>query len=120
MRTISRGGKTFHLPSGEYIGVNVPSSFNLLALKIDALSMRITGHQCKLTLARVNDPSDIYIYGLEEDVSYASALASLFAATGGEPRYSAFATLAAANSKENVIPTPVGLGEFLAGLSRKG
>jgi hypothetical protein len=54
-RTITRDGKTFHLPSGEYIGLNVTTSFQLLALKIDALAMRITGYRCKLVLRQNSD-----------------------------------------------------------------
>lgn len=119
-REISRDGKTFHLPSGEYIGVNVTSSFNLLALKIDALAMRITGNRCKLTFVRVSDPSDVYIYGLEEDVSLTSALANMFAASSSGPKYSALSALAELGSNQNTLPVPSGLASFLAELSRKG
>jgi hypothetical protein len=73
-RTITRGEKVFHLPTGEYLGVNLSTSLPLLALKITTLAIRITGNQCKLTLIPVTNPAEIYILGLEEQESYAPYL----------------------------------------------
>jgi hypothetical protein len=73
-RTITRDGKVFHLPTGEYFGVGLFTSLAFLNLKITALSFRITGHPCKMTLTPVVDPADICISGLEEDVSWESML----------------------------------------------
>src|ERR1019366_7182605 len=104
LRTITRDGKVFHLPTGEYLGLNLATSLNLLALKITALAIQITGYQCKLTLTPVRDPADIYIYGLDEEVSYASEFGSLLAASYPGPSYSALSGLAAAASKGGTLP----------------
>lgn len=112
VQTITRDGKVFHLPTGEYLGVNLSTSFNLLALNITALAIRITSRQCKLTLTPVDDPAKIYILGLEEDTSYESMLgayASLLAASYPGPSYSALSGLAAAASKGSILPVPTGL-----------
>jgi hypothetical protein len=130
-RTITRDGKVFHLPTGEYLGLNVSTPFSLLTLKINSLAIRITGHQCKLTLTPVSDPAGIYIYGLEEDTSYESTLGAfaglgnLLASSYPAPNYSALSSLAAASSKGGTLPVPSGLPDslqssFLAALSHKG
>lgn len=116
-RTITRDGKVFHLPTGEYLGLNLSSPLALLALKINALAIQITCHQCKLTLSPVSDPAGIYIYGLEEDVSYASALAAFAMSLPSPQPFSALAQLA---SSEHSFPVPTGLHTsveyFLKGL----
>jgi hypothetical protein len=112
-RTITRDGKVFHLPTGEYLGLNLSTPLALLALKINALAIQISCHQCKLTLSPVSDPAGIYIYGLEEDVSYASALASLF---GTQPAYPGFSALAALVSSKHAPPQPTGILDFLNGM----
>jgi hypothetical protein len=75
VRTITRDGKVFHLPTAEYLGVNLSTPKITLGLRITVLASRITGSPAKLTLAPVDDPASIYISGLEEDTSYASQLA---------------------------------------------
>jgi hypothetical protein len=126
-RTITRDGKVFHLPTGEYLGLNVSAPFSLLTLKINSLAIRITGHQCKLTLTPVNDPAGIYIYGLEEDTSYESTLGafaglgSLFStAPATDNGFSALAMLA---SGKGTPPLPAGIPDslqfgFLTGMKR--
>jgi len=111
-RTITRDGKVFHLPTGEYLGLNLSTPLALLALKINALAIQISCHQCKLTLSPVSDPAGIYICGLEEEVSYASELGSfgsLLAASYPGPSYSALSGLAAAASKGGTLPVPTGI-----------
>ena len=112
-QTILRDGTMRHLPTGEYLAVNISTPMNLLALKIAALALQITGNQClKLTLTPVRDPADIYIYGLDEEVSYASELGSfgsLLAASYPGPSYSALSGLAAAASKGSTLPVPTGI-----------
>src|ERR1039458_9343630 len=77
-QTIMRDGTMHHLPTGEYLAVNISTPMNLLALKIAGLALQVTGNKfLKLTLTPVRDPADIYIHGLDEEVSYASALAPL-------------------------------------------
>ena len=76
-RTITRDGKVFHLPTGEYLGVNVTQFPRTLALKINVLAIRVTGHECKLTITPVSDPSEIIIFGLVEDTSYRSTFGAL-------------------------------------------
>jgi hypothetical protein len=121
-QTILRDGALHHLPTGEYLAVNISTPMNLLALKIAALALQITGNQClKLTLTPVRDPADIYIYGLDEEVSYASALVAFgIQASAAQPSYSALSALAAASSKGGTLPVPNGIGDYLAALSRKG
>jgi hypothetical protein len=108
VQTITRDGKVFHLPTGEYLGVNLSTSFNVLALKITALAIQTTGRQCKLTLTPVDDPARIYILGLEEDTSYESTLgafASLFVASPARP----ISALAQFASSEHALPQPSGI-----------
>ena len=111
-RTITRDGKVFHLPTGEYLGVNISTSMRVLDLKITALAIRITSSRCKLTLTPVPDVSAIYISGLEEDTSYQSMLGaftglrSLFASSYPEANYSTLSGLAAAGSKGGTLPVP--------------
>ncbi len=71
-RTITSGERVFRLPTGEYLGVNLPS-LDSLANKINSLAIQITGYPCKLTLEPV-DPAKIYISGLEEEVPYFAEL----------------------------------------------
>jgi hypothetical protein len=97
---------------GEYLGVNMSTSFNLLALNITALAIRITGRQCKLTLTPVEDPAKIYILGLEEDTSYESTLgafASLFFTPPPKPTYSGFSALAELASSQRTPPQATGI-----------
>ena len=118
-RTITRDGKVFHLPTGEYLGLNLSTPLALLTLKINTLAIQITCHQCKLTLSPVSDPAGIYIYGLEEDVSYASQLgmfASLFLTPPPKPTYSGFSALATLIGSENTPPQPTGILDFLNGM----
>ncbi|MGA9530152.1 MAG: hypothetical protein WBS24_18710 [Terriglobales bacterium] len=72
-QTITRDGRDFRLPTGEYLGANLSTSLTLLALKITHLAFQITGCPCKLTLAPV-DVANIYFLCLEEVSSYASEL----------------------------------------------
>lgn len=108
-RKITRNGKVYRLPNGEYLGVNLSPPFDLLALKIDAAARQITGYGCELTLAPVRDVADIYIYGLKEDLSFESQLSmfgSLLAAGYSEPSYSALSGLAAAvPAGKNTVPS---------------
>jgi len=106
-RKITRNGKVYHLPNGEYLGVNLSTPFDLLALKIDAAARQITGYACELTLTPVREIAEIYIYGLKEDLSLETQLgffASLLAAPNSEP--SPFSGLAAAISEgKNTVPS---------------
>jgi hypothetical protein len=118
-RTITQDGKVFHLPTGEYAGVNVSDSFRLLALKIDALAMRVSGNRCKLTLERVNSPADVFTYNLDEETSYASALAALFSSSPSQP----ISPLAALAGSQHLPPVPTGIPVsleygFLAGMKK--
>ena len=118
-RTIMRDGKVFHLPTGEYLGLNLSAPLALLALQINVLAIQITCHQCKLTLSPVSDPAGIYIQGLEEDVSYASQLsmfASLFSTLPPKPTYSGFSALATLMGSEHTPPQPTGIIDFLTGM----
>ena len=75
VRTISRGGKEFRLPSGLYLGVNLTMFLEVLKLRVDILAIRITAHPCKLALWTIDSPDNISISGLEDVTpSYASAL----------------------------------------------
>jgi hypothetical protein len=115
-QTIMRGGTIHHLPTGEYLAVNISTPMNLLALKIAGLALQITGNQClKLTLTPVRDPADIYIYGLDEEVSYASALSALGLSLTPppQPTYSGFSALAELIGSQHTMPVPKG---FLTGL----
>lgn len=119
-RTIDRDGKVFRLPTGEYLGVNLSTSSNLLALKISSLAFRITSSLCKLTITPVHNPAEIHISGLEEVVSFASelgAFASLFLTSMPQPNssFSALAALASSKSAPKDIPASLQFG-FLTGL----
>ncbi len=120
-RTITRDGNVFRLPAGEYLGIDLSTSSTVLALKVNALAFRITANTCKLTIAPVSNPAEIYISGLEEVVSFASelgAFASLFLASPSQPSYSGFSALAAltsSNSAPKDIPASLQFG-FLTGL----
>ncbi len=120
-RTITRDGKVFRLPTGEYLGINLTTSSTLLALKISSLAFRITMSPCKLTIAPVSNPAEIYISGLEEVVSFASelgAFASLFLTSPSQPTHSGFsalATLASSKSAPKNIPDSLQFG-FITGL----
>lgn len=127
-RTITRDGKVFHLPKGEYLGLNVTTPFSLLTLKINSLAIRITCQQCKLTLTPVSDPAGIYIYGLDEDTSYESTLGA-FAGLGGlfptttPPTDNGFSALAILASGKGSPPLPAGISDslqfgFLTGMKR--
>lgn len=111
-RTITRDGKVFHLPTGEYVGVNVSSYFSLLALQINTLAIRITRSQCKLTLTPVGDLDGIYIYGLVEDTSFESQLgalgrlASLFSAPPTGQKFDALSALCGLTSSGNAYSEP--------------
>jgi hypothetical protein len=117
-RTITRDGKVFHLPTGEYLGINISTSMRVLDLKITALAIRITGSRCKLTLTPVLDVSTIYISGLEEDTSYESTLGafaglgSLFLTPPPQPTYSGFSALAILAGEK--VPQPTGIPDSLA------
>jgi hypothetical protein len=120
-RTIARDGKVFRLPTGEYLGVNLPTSSTLLALKITSLAFRITASPCKLTITPVSNPAEIHISGLEEVVSFATelgAFASLFLTSPPQPTpsgFSALAALASSKSASKDIPASLQFG-FLTGL----
>jgi len=121
-RTIARDGKVFRLPTGEYLGVNLPTSSTLLALKITSLAFRITASPCKLTITPVSNPAEIHISGLEEVVSFATelgAFASLFLTSPPPPSglsaLAALAALASSKSASKDIPASLQFG-FLTGL----
>jgi len=78
VRTISRDGKDFRLPSGLYLGVNVPSSLEFLSIRISLLAIKITGHACKLALWPIDNPASIDISGLEDVTPSYGALLGLF------------------------------------------
>jgi hypothetical protein len=126
-RTITRDGKVFHLPTGEYLGVNLSTLMMTLDLKITVLAFRVTGGRCKLALTPVADVSTIHISGLEEDTSHEvnwfenllsapppepnnfAWFTSLLSTPPPEPNNSDFwATLALADSK-NTPPQPTGI-----------
>jgi hypothetical protein len=96
-RTITRNGKTEHLPTGEYVGLNLglnlSSSLNLLALKIDVLARRITGYPCKMTLTPISGPEAIYTYGLEEDNRFSTQLGRLIGESMAKAPYGSFTGL---------------------------
>jgi hypothetical protein len=77
VRTISRDGKEFRLPSGLYLGVNVTTFLELLKLRVDISAIRITAHPCKLALWIVDSPDNISISGLEDVTPSYGALAGL-------------------------------------------
>lgn len=77
-RTITRDGKRYHLPTGEYLGVNVSSLLFTLTLQITKAALDVTSHTCKVTLTPVADVNEIVIAGLEEDQSYAAELSYYF------------------------------------------
>ena len=95
-RKISRNGKVYHLPNGEYLGVNLSTPFDLLAIQIDAAARQITGYACELTLAPVKDIAEIYIYGLKEDLSFETQLGFFASLLAASPSYSPLSGLAAA------------------------
>src|ERR1700683_2779107 len=74
VRTITRNGKVYHLPTGEYLGVNLTTTLDLLDLQIMVAALQATFGPCKVTITPVADPDQIYISGLEEDHSYEGAL----------------------------------------------
>lgn len=125
-RTITRDGKVFRLPKGEYLGVNVTAPFSLLALKINSLAIRITGQQCKLTLTPVSDLAGIYIYGLDEEpreTSFGEELGRLFGSQPSTSTDNGFWTLAALGSGKGAPPLPTGIPDslqfgFLTGMKR--
>jgi hypothetical protein len=80
VRTISRDGKDFRLPSGLYLGVNVPSSLEFLSIRISLLAIKITGHACKLALWPIDNPASIDISGLEDVTPSYGALLGLLGA----------------------------------------
>ena len=92
-RTITRNGKTEHLPNGEYLALNLSTPFNLLALKIDALARQITGNPCKVTLWPVVDLAAVYTYGLEEDNSFGAQLGQLMGGYLANPAASPYGSL---------------------------
>jgi hypothetical protein len=92
-RTITRNGKTEHLPTGEYVGLNLSSSLNVLALKIDVLARRISGYRCKMTLTPISGPEAIYTYGLEEDNSFSTQLGRLIGESMAKAPYGSFTGL---------------------------
>jgi hypothetical protein len=65
-QTITRNGKVYRLPSGLYLGVDVPAGLALLNLRIFVSALKITGHGCKMALWHIDDPASISISGLEE------------------------------------------------------
>jgi hypothetical protein len=73
-RTITKDGKVFNLPTGEYLGVDLFTSLQVLTLQITSLAIRVTGHQAKLILVPVSDLAGIHIYGLEKEETFASEL----------------------------------------------
>jgi len=79
-RTISRDGKEFRLPSGLYLAVNVPSSLDLLKLRVEVLAMKITAHPCKLALWTIGNPAEMEISGLEDVTPSYGALFGLLGA----------------------------------------
>jgi hypothetical protein len=81
VRTISRDGKEFRLPSGLYLGVNVPSLLEILSIRISLLAMTITGSACKLALWHIDNPAGIDISGLEDVTPSYGALLGLLGAS---------------------------------------
>jgi hypothetical protein len=65
-RTISRDGKVFRLPSGLYLGENVPSSLKFLGIRISLFAITITGHTCELALWPIDSAASVDISGLED------------------------------------------------------
>jgi hypothetical protein len=96
----------YHLPNAEYLGTNLSTPFDLLALKIDATARQITGYSCELTLTPVEDIADIYIYGLNEDRSFESQLSFFGSLLAASPNYSPLSGLAAAILEgKNTVPS---------------
>jgi len=79
-RTISRGGKEFRLPSGLYLGLNVPTILELLKIRVSLLAIKITSHDCKLAIWPIADPASIDISGLEDVTPSYGALWGLLGA----------------------------------------
>lgn len=105
-RKITRNGKVYHLPNGEYLGVNLSTPFDLLGIQIDAAARQITGYACELTLAPVKDIAEIYIYGLKEDLSFESSLGFFASLLAASPSHSPLSGLAAAISEgKNTVPS---------------
>lgn len=104
-RKITRNGKVYHLPNGEYLGVNHSTSFDLLAIQIDAAARQITGYSCELTLTPVKDIAEIYICGLKEDLSFETQLGFFASLLAASPSYGPLSGLAAAISEgKNTVP----------------
>jgi hypothetical protein len=78
VRTISRDGKEFRLPSGLYLGVNVPKSLEGLSILVSLLAIRITGYAAKIAIWSIANPADISISGLEDVTPSYGALLGLF------------------------------------------
>jgi len=95
-RTITRDGKVYKLPTGEYLGVDLGTSLKVLSLMIKAAAILVTGYPCKLTLTPVNDISEIYIADLEEEESYAMNLGA----------FSSLAAIAMSQSKGGPLSSP--------------
>jgi len=94
VRTISRDGKEFQLPTGLYLGLNVASSVDLLKLRVDLLAIRITGFTSKVAVWPIADPAEISISGLEDVTpSYASVLGILAGAPYPNPNAYSFMSL---------------------------
>lgn len=105
-RKITRNGKVYHLPNGEYLGVNLSTPFDLLAIQIDAAARQISGYACELTLAPVKDIAEIYIYGLKEDLSFETQLGFFASLHAASPSYIPLSGLAAAIPEgKNTVPS---------------
>lgn len=108
-QTIAKDGKVFHLPTGEYLGVNLSHSLPSLRLQIDLLALRITGDVSKQTLSPVVNPADIYIGGLEEDRSYESELgefAAMFPLLSAHSTNVGYSTLVEFANASTTVPRP--------------
>jgi hypothetical protein len=84
-RTITRDGKLYHLPTGEYLGVNVTAFLQTLSVRIAKAALDVTGRTCEVTLTPVADAKQIVFSGLTEIDDYAVQL-SYFASVlrGGQ------------------------------------
>jgi hypothetical protein len=80
-RTISRDGKEFRLPTGLYLGVNLPTYLELLNIRISLLAIKITGRACNLALWSIDNPANISISGLEDVTPSYGALLGLLDGT---------------------------------------
>ena len=87
VRTISRDGKEFSLPTGLYLGVNVPTPLALLSIRISLFAINITGYTCKLAIWPIDNPASISVSDLEDVTpSYGALLGLLYAAPPAPPR----------------------------------